>query len=90
MPSRLKEPLLDIAVMAIEAAQKPLTCREIIEWAKRRGKSVTRGRTPDKTLHAMISRNIARDRLSPFVRGEVRGQFGSRIGIGHRTRRKSL
>lgn len=78
---------LDLAVVAIEAKQEPLTCAEIIKWGKAKSALRTTGKTPEKTLHASLSRSIENDPHSPFVK-EARGKFGLRYGGRKSTARK--
>ena len=56
----------DVAVMALEATGKPMTCQQIIQWGLKKGRLVTSGKTPEKTLYASLSRSIMRTDHSPF------------------------
>ena len=71
---------LDLAVIAMEATQRPMTSTEIVNWGVRRGKLYTKGKTPAKTLHAALSRSMKNDPLTPFVRAKS-GGFALRVGI---------
>ena len=67
----------DVAIIVLEEAQKPMTSAEIVRWAQKRSILQTDGRTPDKTLHAALSRSIARDPETPF-RKNAGGRFDLR------------
>ncbi|MCC5977559.1 MAG: winged helix-turn-helix domain-containing protein [Salinarimonas sp.] len=57
---------VNVAVMILVDRQRPMRCSEIIARAVASGKLYSRGKTPEKSLHAAISRSIARDPYSPF------------------------
>jgi hypothetical protein len=53
----------------LKGAKTPLGCREIIERAISEGLLETRGKTPEKTLHAMLSRHILhKGSMSEFLK----------------------
>jgi len=78
MPPRKK--FLDLAIMAIEANQRPMRCAEMVHWAERKGLLITNGKTPDKTMYASVIRSIRDDQLTPFVRTKD-GRFALKVGI---------
>lgn len=69
-----KSSFTDLAIIALEKAGKPMTCAEIIDWARKRDLLTSGGLTPGKTLHAALSRSIAKDPFTPFRKNE-RGCF---------------
>jgi len=71
---------VDVAIMAMEDQQRPMTATEIIAWARRKGYLSTSGKTPANTLHAAISRSIAHDPYTPFAKSGR--AFRMRIGVG--------
>jgi hypothetical protein len=71
---------LDLAVMAIEAHQRPMGCAEMVHWANRKGLLTTKGKTPEKTMYASVIRSIRGDLHTPFVRTKD-GLFALRFGI---------
>jgi len=67
----------DLAIIVLEKSRKPMTCGEIIRWARRLDLLKSEGQTPEKTLHASLSRSIDRDPLTPFRKND-RGRFDIR------------
>lgn len=58
MPKRAGQGFLPSAETVLRRAGKPLNCREIVERATNSGLLQSRGRTPDKTLYALLIRSI--------------------------------
>lgn len=50
---------LPAAEAVLKRAGKPLRCREIVERATAAGLLDSSGKTPEKTLYAMLERNIS-------------------------------
>jgi hypothetical protein len=74
-PRRLS--LLDAASVVLSKASKPKTCVEIVELVKRRKLWSSKAKTPEITLHVLISREIAgKGSASRFVK-VARGLFVS-------------
>jgi len=60
MPQRAGHGFIASARSVLKRAKAPLRCREIIERAALEGLLTSRGKTPEKTLHALLSRHIQR------------------------------
>jgi hypothetical protein len=57
---------MEAALMALRTTGRPMTCKEMVEWAQARGELTAKGRTPANTLNALISRSIAQKPDTPF------------------------
>lgn len=58
MPRRAGEGFIASALIVLKYAKSSMTCREIVEQAKEDGLLDSLGKTPEKTLHASLSRDI--------------------------------
>lgn len=61
MPRRAGDGFLPAAETVLKRAGKPLSCREIVERATASGLLDSAGKTPDKTLYALLERHISAD-----------------------------
>jgi hypothetical protein len=68
--------------MALEAANRPLFCSEMVEWAKGEEMLSTTGKTPTNTLYASIMRSIKGDPFTPFIKLDD-GRFRLKLGMSH-------
>ena len=75
---RMRISLLDAAAKVLRESREPMTTSEIakIVLEKKYWKPPRKGKTPDRSLHAAISRDIAaKGKESRFVKTEERGKF---------------
>lgn len=78
--AKMKPTFLDLAIMALEAAGRPLTPIEMIRWGQRTGRLQSAGKTPDKTMFTALTRSIMDDPHTPFTK--TGSAFRMRIGGG--------
>jgi len=80
MPRRAGSGFLPAAEAVLKRAGKPLTCREIVDKATASGLLDSMGKTPEKTLYALLERHIAAEGSKcPFRRAEA-GMYELRRG----------
>ena len=67
---------LDAAAQVLAEAGEPLNCKTIVDRMLAKGLWKTGGKTPQATLHAAISREIAAKGAASRFRKTDRGRFG--------------
>lgn len=75
MTKRLETGYTEIAKTVLGRSRSPLNCREIVKRADAAGLLKSNGETPHKTLHALLSRNIAAKGQHSEFRKASRGLF---------------
>jgi len=66
---------LDAAAKVLSEAKDPLNCKDLVDLALENGYWKTNGKTPQATLYAAISREIARKGDAARFRKADRGKF---------------
>lgn len=61
MPKRVGVGFLPAAESVLSRSKKPLTCAEIVREAQAKGLIQTEGKTPEKTLYALLRRAMERE-----------------------------
>ena len=78
MPKPAGTGFLPAAEAVLKRAGKPLTCREIVERSTEAGLLDSSGKTPDKTLYALLERRIAAEGANCRFKKAGRGLYALR------------